>query len=501
MFPRPLIAGRARRVARGLRGPASARSTLVLVLLASFMLVIDISAVTVALPEIRADLGGSFDASQWVLDAYAIALATVLLPAASLADRHGRKRMYIGGLGLFTAASLACALAPSILALDLARATQGVGAAGVFGATLPLIAVAYPGARARSRAIGAFGATVAAATAAGPFVGGAVTETLGWSAIFLLNVPLGIGAIVVASRRLVESGDASGRPVDLPGAVLLGAGLLALVFAILRGNVEGWGAPTIVGAFAIGVALLAAFVLIERKVPYPMVDLRLLRSAQFTAAGLSVLSLGALVGALVALAAFLQEELHHGPLRTGIELLPVSVMSFVAAATTGRFLAPRLGTRVLLVAGLGLVATGLAVMALIGRHATVAVALPGMLLSGFGWGTINVIASEAALAAVPPRDAGMASGTLNTLRQVGLAAGIAVIGAVFEFGAGSGSGGAVTTALLVAAGLTTLAAVAVALGSERRRIVEPYDRRRQLRRPTRGLRHGAAAVARGDTIE
>ena len=210
MFPRPLIAGRARRVARGLRGPASARSTLVLVLLASFMLVIDISAVTVALPEIRADLGGSFDASQWVLDAYAIALATVLLPAASLADRYGRKRMYIGGLGLFTAASLACALAPSILALDLARATQGVGAAGVFGATLPLIAVAYPGARARSRAIGAFGATVAAATAAGPFVGGAVTETLGWSAIFLLNVPLGIGATssppAVSSSRATRPG-------------------------------------------------------------------------------------------------------------------------------------------------------------------------------------------------------------------------------------------------------------------------------------------------------
>jgi EmrB/QacA subfamily drug resistance transporter len=435
------------------------------VLVASFMLVIDISAVTVALPAVRADLGGSFEASQWVLDAYAIALAAVLLPAASVADSRGRKRTYLAGLGLFTSASLACALAPSILLLDLARAAQGIGAAGVFSAALPLIAVAYPEAHARSRAIAAFGATIAMATAAGPFVGGAVTEAFGWSAIFLLNVPLGFGAVVVAAHRLAESADASGRPVDVAGGLLLGTALLALVFALLRGNHEGWAGPPILGAFATACAFLAAFLLVERRVAHPMVDLALLRSGRFAPAGLSVLSLGALIGALVVLAAFLQDGLHHGPLRTGIELLPVSAMSFVAALAT-RALASRLSTQALLVAGLGIVAGGLAAMALIGRHGTVAVAVPGMVLAGFGWGAINVIASEAALAAVPPSNAGMATGTLNALRQVGLAAGIAGIGAVFQLR----PDGAVTAALLVAAGLTAVAAVGVAiLGSGRLR--------------------------------
>jgi EmrB/QacA subfamily drug resistance transporter len=453
------------------------QTTLVLVLVAVFMLLLDISVVTVALPEIRGDLTASFDASQWVLDAYALALATLLLPAASLADLRGRKRAYIVGLALFTLASLACALAPSILALSIARAVQGVGGAIVFATALPLIGAAYPNPRERAGAVAAFGATVAVAIAVGPLIGGALTEAFGWEAIFLINLPVGIAALALASRRLIESAAITEQPrrLDVAGMVLLGTGLFALVFATVRGNVEGWGSAIIVGCFAAAVVLLAAFLAVERRERAPMVDLTLFRSASFSAAGASVLTLGALIGALVPLAVFLQQGLGHSALEAGAELLPVSVASFIAAALTARVLAARLGLRTLLGGGLALVAAGLALMTLVRNDPGVGVLVPGMMLAGLGWGTINVTATELALAAVEPERAGMATGTLNVLRQIGLAAGIAALGAIFEGAADKGLADALATAFLVGAGVTAVGALAVValLGASRTTSLAP----------------------------
>ena len=441
---------------------SSPRTTLALVLVAVFMLLLDISVVTVALPEIRADLSASFAATQWVLDAYALALATLLLPAASVADLRGRKAAYLTGLALFTVASLACALAPSILALGVARAAQGAGGAIVLATALPLIGAAYPGPRERSGAIAAFGATVAIAIAVGPLAGGALTEAFGWQAIFLINLPVGMAALVIASRRLVESAERIGdRPLDLAGMGLLGVGLFALVFATVRGNIEGWGSPVIVGAFTAAFALLVGFLAVERRRRAPMVDLTLFRSRAFCAAGASVLTLGGLIGAFVPLTVFLQHGLGHSALRAGAELLPVSVMSFVAAALTARVLAARLGPGLLLSAGLGLVATGLALMTLVRDDPAVLTLVPGMMLAGLGWGTINVVATELALEAVEPARAGMATGTLNVLRQIGLAAGIAVLGAIFESAADGGLAAAAADAFLTGAIVTGLGALGV----------------------------------------
>jgi EmrB/QacA subfamily drug resistance transporter len=440
------------------------RTTLLLVLVAVFMLLLDISVVMVALPRIRGDLSGSFAASQWVLDAYALALATLLLPAASISDLRGRKPAYIAGLSLFTLASLGCAVSPSILALAIARAIQGIGGAMVFATALPLIGAAYPDARERTGAVAAFGATVAVAVAIGPLVGGALTEVFGWQAIFLVNVPVGIATLMMASRRLLDSSEpVAGQSLDGPGMGLLGTGLFALVFATVRGDIEGWGSPLIVGSYALALVLLTGFLLAERSRRSPMIDLTLFRSRGFAAAGVSVLGLGGLIGALVPLTNFLQAGLGHGALQAGVELLPISGMSFVAAALTARVLGERVGAGTLLGGGLGLAAAGLALMTLVRDSPGFLTLLPGMVLAGLGWGTINVTATELSLAAVEPARAGMATGTLNVMRQVGLAAGIAALGAVFQGAARHGMADASADAFVVGAVVTCVGALAAAV--------------------------------------
>jgi EmrB/QacA subfamily drug resistance transporter len=446
------------------------RTTLVLVLVAVFMLLLDISVVMVALPHIRSHLAGSFAASQWVLDAYALALATLLLPAASFSDLRGRKPAYLAGLSLFTLASLGCALSPSIMVLSLARAIQGIGGAIVFATALPLIGAAYPEPRERSGAVAAFGATVAIAVAVGPLVGGALTEAFGWQAIFLVNVPVGAAALAIASRRLVDSAEPAIRqPLDLQGMGLLGVGLFALVFATVRGNVEGWGSPLIIGGYVLAAVLLVSFIAAQRGRQTAMIDLTLFRSRAFSAAGVSVLALGGLIGALVPLTNFLQLALGHSALLAGAELLPISGTSFVAAALTARVLAARVGAGSLLGGGLGLTAVGLALMTLVRHEPTFAVLLPGMMLAGLGWGTINVTATELALAAIEPARAGMATGTLNVLRQVGLAAGIAALGAVFQGAAGRGLAGASADAFVVGAVVTGVGALTAGILAARGR--------------------------------
>ena len=430
-------------------------------LVAVFMLVLDVSVVTVSLPALRADLGASFESSQWVLDAYAIALATLLLPAASFADLRGRKRTYLAGLGLFTVSSLACALAPSIVALSVARGVQGLGGATLLATALPLIGAAFPEPAERAGAIAAFGATLAIGIAVGPLVGGALTEALGWQAIFLVNVPVGLVTWVAASRRLAESADPAGRRLDILGVGLLGAGLLALVFATVRGNVEGWGSAPIVGGFAAAAVLLGAFLAVERRRRDPMLELALFGSVSFSAAGVAVVALGGLIGTLVPLAAMLEQGLGHTALQAGAEVLPVSFACLLSAAVTGQKLSPRVAPRLLLAAGLWLVAAGLDLMTLVRYGRGFPALLPGMALAGLGWGAINVVATELALAAVEPARAGMATGTLNVLRQIGMAAGIAALGAVYESATGGGLPAAAASSALAGAIIAAVGAVAV----------------------------------------
>src|SRR6478735_364264 len=256
--------------------------TLGAVCVATFMLLLDITVVNTALPAIQKDLGGSFTDLQWVIDAYALSLAALVLTAGSLADRFGRRRLFSIGLGIFSAASLLCALAPDPTFLNLARALQGIGGAVMFAVSLALVAQEFPAGRERGTAMGLYGATIGVAVAIGPLVGGALTDALGWQSIFYLNVPVGIAAIVVTQLKLRESRDPNATRVDWAGVASFSAALFLLVLALVRGNDEGWGSTLIVSLFAGSAALLAAFVAIEQRVSEPMLPLRLFRLPSFT---------------------------------------------------------------------------------------------------------------------------------------------------------------------------------------------------------------------------
>src|SRR2546421_3076956 len=256
--------------------------TLIAVSVATFMLLLDITVVNVALPSIRKDLGASFSDLQWVVDAYALTLAALVLTAGSLADRLGRRRVFAVGLAIFSAASLLCALAPDPTFLNLSRALQGVGGAVMFAVSLALIAQEFPAGRERGTAMGLYGATIGVAVAIGPLVGGALTDALGWQSIFYLNVPIGVAAIAITYLKVRETRDPNATRVDWAGVATFSAALFLLVLALVRGNDEGWGSSPIVSLLAGSVALLVAFIAIERRVSEPMLPLALFRRPSFT---------------------------------------------------------------------------------------------------------------------------------------------------------------------------------------------------------------------------
>ncbi|HEX4761053.1 MAG TPA: MFS transporter, partial [Thermoleophilaceae bacterium] len=262
------------------------RVTLAVVCLATAMLMLDIAVVNTALSDISRDLHTGLSGLQWVIDAYTLALATVVLSAGSLADRLGRRRLFLGGLALFTVSSAVCAAANSIAMLDAARAVQGIGAAVMFAVSLALLANAFPGARERAGALAAYGATIGAAFAIGPLVGGALTSGLGWRWIFIVNIPLGLIALAATLARVEESRDPKARSIDWIGQVLLGGGLFLLVLALLRGNDQGWGNTAILAEFAGAAAFLAAFAFAEQRVKEPMLPLAFFRNRSFAAAQL-----------------------------------------------------------------------------------------------------------------------------------------------------------------------------------------------------------------------
>jgi EmrB/QacA subfamily drug resistance transporter len=405
--------------------------TLLAVSVATFMLLLDITVVNVALPAIREDLGASFTDLQWVIDAYALTLAALVLTAGSLADRLGRRRVFAAGLAIFSLASLLCALAPDPTFLNLARALQGVGGAVMFAVSLALVAQEFPAGRERGMAMGVYGATIGMAVAIGPLVGGALTDSLGWESIFYLNVPIGLAAIAVTFLRLRESRDPNATRVDWAGTTTFSAALFLLVLALVRGNDEGWGSTLIVSLFAGAAVLLAAFVAIERRVREPMLPLGLFKRRAFTGVQIAAFAIsGSLFALFLYLTLYLQNYLGLSPFEAGVRYLPITVASFILAPIAGALLS-RVQARVMLGIGLAGVGVGLLLMGGLEAGAEWTTLLGGFLVAGAATGLINPVVADVAVSVVPKEQSGMAAGINDTFRQVGVAVGIAVWGAIF----------------------------------------------------------------------
>jgi EmrB/QacA subfamily drug resistance transporter len=405
--------------------------TLLAVSVATFMLLLDITVVNVALPSIRKDLGASFSDLQWVVDAYALTLAALVLTAGSLADRFGRRRLFAGGLAVFSLASLLCALAPDPTFLNLARAFQGVGGAVMFAVSLALIAQEFPAGRERGTAMGMYGATIGVAVAIGPLIGGALTDSLGWESIFYLNVPIGIAAIAITYLKLRETRDPNATRVDWLGVATFSGALFMLVLAMVRGNDEGWGSMLIVSLLAGSAVLLAAFVAVERRVAEPMLPLGLFKRRAFTGVQIAAFAVsGSMFALFLYLTLYLQNYLGYTPFQAGLRYLPITLASFIAAPIAGALLS-RVQARILMSAGLAIAGVGLLLMGGVGPNDEWTTLLAGFLVAGGGVGLLNPVIGDVALSVVPKERSGMAAGINDTFRQVGVAVGIAVWGAIF----------------------------------------------------------------------
>lgn len=405
--------------------------TLTAVGVATFMLLLDITIVNVALPDIQRSLHASFSDLQWVVDAYALTLAAALLVSGSMADIVGRRMIFTVGLVIFSAASLLCGLAQSPAMLASSRALQGIGGAMMFSTSLALIAQAFQGAE-RATAFGVIGAVTGASVAVGPLIGGALTDGIGWRSIFLVNVPVGVVAVVITLRRVLESRDPNPSGTDWWGALTFSGALFLLVFSLIRGNTLGWSSTQIVTMLVGAVALLVAFVGIELRRQDPLFDFRLFRKPAFSGASTTAFTLSASMFAMfLYITLYLQNVLGYSPLTAGIVLLPITLLSFVVAPAAGR-LSSVVPVRLFLGGGLLLVAIGLLLMARVQPHSSWTALLPGFILAGAGVGMVNPPLASAAIGVVPPQRSGMASGINSTFRQVGIATGIAALGAIFQ---------------------------------------------------------------------
>jgi EmrB/QacA subfamily drug resistance transporter len=470
------------------------RWTLLVVCLATGVLLLNVAAPNVALAAVGRDLDAELTLLQWVVSGYSLALAATLLTAGTLADLLGRRRLFLGGLVGFAAASALCAVAPSALALIAGRAVQGLAGAVLLSSSLALLAQDFTG-RARAGAIGVWGATVAAAFAVGPLEGGLLTEAFGWRAIFALDVAVALPCIPVAVRHLRESRDPDAGRVDWAGTITLSVGLFLGVFALSRGGVLGWGSGVIVASAAGAALLLAAFVAVERREREPMLDLGLFATPTFTGASLVVLVMAASTfGPFLYLTLFLLDVAGASPTAVGLQLLPLSAAAFVVSVLGGRF-AGLLPVRAALPAGELLCAAGLLALRGVEASSPWTFLLPGLLLMGVGIGLANPAVTYAALGVVPATRSGMASGVNNTFRQVGLAIGIAALGALLPAEADPAAfAAALDQILVVSAGVAaTGAALAVALVRQRDFVVDPVPV--AAARPTAARRHAESATS------
>jgi EmrB/QacA subfamily drug resistance transporter len=451
--------------------------TLAIVSIALFMTALDNLVVGVALPSIRADLGGSIESLQWTVNAYTLTFAVLLITGAALGDRFGRKRMFSIGLGVFTLSSALAALAPTIETLVAARALQGAGAAMVMPLTLTLLSEAFPGAR-RGIALGVWAGVSGLGVALGPFVGGAVVEGIAWNWIFWLNVPIGLALLPLAARRLQESFGPSGQ-LDLPGLVLAAAGLFGITFGIVRGEVLGWTSATVLGSLAVGAVLVGAFLAWEARAPAPMLPLRFFRSRGFAATnGAAFAMFFGVFGAIFLLSQFFQTAQGYGPIEAGLRTLPWTGMPMIVAPIAGA-LSDRIGSRPLMAAGLALQAGAIGWLAVV---TSVDVSYGSLVLpfvmGGTGMALVFAPSANAVLASVRPEEAGQASGATNAIRELGGVMGVAVLASVFSASGSYASPQAFTDGLVAAlpigaAGLAVGALVALLVPGRRRPAPEP----------------------------
>ncbi|MGP0030431.1 MAG: MFS transporter [Acidimicrobiales bacterium] len=404
--------------------------TLIAVCTAIFMLLLDITVVNVALPDIQRSLHSSFSDLQWVVDAYSLTLAAFLLTAGVVGDMFGRRIVFAVGLAVFSVASLTCGLSVSSLMLNLSRAVQGVGGAIMFATSLALIAQAFQG-RDRGTAFGIFGAVTGGAVAVGPLVGGAITSAFGWRWIFFVNVPIGVVAIVITLAKIVESRDPNTRRIDWVGFVSFSLSLFMLVFALVRGNDDGWSSATIVSLFVGSALFMAIFLFNEARRKDPMLDLHLFERPAVVGVSLVAFTLAASIFAMfLYLTLYIQDNLGYGPFPAGIRFLPITLLAFLVAPFAGR-LTVRMQSRYLLGVGMLFVTIGLLLMTAVKPSSAWTILLPGFIAAGIGIGMVNPVLASAAISVVEPQRSGMASGANNTFRQVGIATGIGVLGALF----------------------------------------------------------------------
>jgi EmrB/QacA subfamily drug resistance transporter len=412
--------------------------TLAIVSVALFMVTLDNLVVTNALVSIREDLGASLEQLEWTVNAYTLSFAVFLLTAAALGDRLGRRAVFAAGLGVFTVASAAAALAPSTEALIAARAVQGLGGAVITPLSLTLLSDAFAAER-RGLALGVWSGVSGLGVALGPVVGGAVVEGFSWQWIFWLNVPLGIALVPVALALLSESRGPN-KTLDLRGVVLASSGLLGVVFGIVRSQALGWTSPTVLASIGAGLVLLAAFVAWELRAPAPMLPMRFFRQRGFAATnGVALAMFFGAFGSIFLLAQFFQVAQGYSPLEAGIRTLPWTAMPIFVAPVAG-LLSDRIGSRPLMVAGLAFQAVALAYLALMTEPDVAYAALvPGFVMAGAGMALVFAPAANAVLSAVRPSEAGQASGANNTIREIGGVLGVAVLATVFTNAGGYGS--------------------------------------------------------------
>jgi EmrB/QacA subfamily drug resistance transporter len=458
--------------------------TLVAVSFGLFMIMLDNTVVNVSLNAIRKDLGVTVSELEWVVNAYFLTFAVLMLSGGKLADMLGRRRIFMLGLVIFTLSSLACGLASSAGMLIGSRAVQGVGAALMNPATLSIIATAFPP-RQRGMAIGIWVGVSAMALAIGPLVGGVITEKISWSWIFFINIPIGVLGVLVARFFIDETRDEShAQRLDLPGLLTSGVGLLALTYGLIESNNYGWGSARILGCFVFALVAFSVFIALELRQSVPMLDLSLFKNATFAGANIVMLLVAlAMLGVFFFLSLFMQQVLGYSPIQAGAAFLPMTVCITFIAPVAGR-LSDRIGSRWLMGGGMTLVAGALLIFSRLDAGSGYWAIFPGLLIGGIGMASAMTPTTAAALRAVPVDKAGVGSGVLNSMRQVGASLGIAVMGAIIAHVAGhaivAGPGGAgafvdgLQRALEVAAAIAFGAAIiAVALVRTHRRADAP----------------------------
>ena len=423
---------------RDRRGGVRGRAWLTIVTLSIglFMVVIDGTALSVALPDIDRDLGAGLAGAQWIVDAYMLTYAVLLLTGGRVADIVGSRRTFLAGLAVFTAASLACGFAATTAELVAARAAQGAGAALLAPATISLIAASFPPSR-RGLAYGVYSSVSAVAIAIGPLAGGFITERLQWNWIFFVNVPIGLAALVVA-RTIPAEGPAGQREApDLLGLATSGVAIFSVVYALIELDRYGWSSPRIVAILAVGVVSAVAFVRVERRQDAPMLDVSLLRNSTFSGANATlVLAAIANLGTIVFVSAFMQTVLGYSPIQAGLAFVPVTLISVIAPPIAGRA-ADVVGPRWLMVFGMTVLSASLYLYSGLDAHSTYGDVLVALAVGSVGLGVAITPLTIAVMNSAPPGRAGIAGGVLNCSRQVGGAIGIALLGAIIGSRIGS----------------------------------------------------------------